>query len=174
VIDNYKSTVDVAGRPPKSFEAYVLGGNELDIAQAILSKKAAGIEPYGTKSVTVKDDAGYDQLIRYTPATQITVRLRFTITTDTRFPVDGGAQLKTAAISYIGGEDADGTLYVGLNMGADVITSRLIAFAYGVDGITDVKIEISTDGSTWTTGNLAVAQSEVAQTSANLITVVQL
>jgi uncharacterized phage protein gp47/JayE len=165
VIENYSHEEDAAGRPPKSFEAVVLGGDPADIGQTILSNKAAGIEPFGAETVTVIDIGGFTHTIRFSYAAPVMVHLRLTVSTTNSFPADGPAQLRTALIRYVGGEDADGTLYVGLNMGDDVVHSRLIAAAYGVSGVSDIQIEVSQDGNTWMVGNLAVAPNEAAQAS---------
>ncbi|MCZ8518893.1 baseplate J/gp47 family protein [Paenibacillus caseinilyticus] len=172
VIENFTNTTDAAGRPPKSFEAFVLGGLPQDIGQAILDTKAGGIQPWGTESVTVKDDSGTDRVMRFSYAVEVPVHQRITVTTDNRFPANGAAQVETAAIRYVGGEDADGTVYVGLSMGAEVVHSRIIAAAYSVEGVIDVKVELSTDGTSWQEGNLQIDANEVAQTAANLVTVV--
>ncbi|NQX68495.1 baseplate J/gp47 family protein [Paenibacillus alba] len=172
VIENYTSTTDSAGRPSKSFECYVLGGLASDIGQAIIDTKATGIEPHGSQSVTVKDDAGFNHIMKFSYASEINVHIKFTITQDTRFPVDGIALLKASAIKYIGGLDIDGMLYIGLNMGDDVVQSRLVSAAYSVEGIADIKVEISKNGTTWSENNLAIAPNEVAQTTHTLITVV--
>ncbi|NQX67989.1 baseplate J/gp47 family protein [Paenibacillus alba] len=171
VIENY-SILTVDGRPPKCFQAYVLGGNDADIGQAILDTKAGGIEPYGNVSVTVKDDAGFNHVMYFSRADEIGMNVRFAVKTTASYPRDGDDQLRTAAIRYIGGEDMDGTLYVGLNMGEDVVCSRLYALAYAVEGIEDVVPEISMDGVTWTKSNLSIAPNQVAQTAYGMVSVV--
>jgi len=172
VIENYTSTADGDGRPPKSFEAYVLGGEPSDIGQTILAVKAAGIQPWGSESVIVQDDGGFGHEMKFSYADEVTAHIRMTVSTDVRFPADGAAQLTSAVIRYVGGEDADGSVYVGLNMGEGVVISRLISAAYSVEGIVDVAIELSTDGTTWGTSNLSIAANEVAQTAHGVITVV--
>jgi uncharacterized phage protein gp47/JayE len=172
VIENNKSTTDTAGRPPKSFEAYVLGGQPEDIGQTILNTKAAGIESYGSESVVVNDISGTPHTIRFSYAEEVPVHVRVTVWKNTSYPADGDMQVRSAIVRYIGGEDSDGQLYVGLNMGESVIHSRLIATVYKVIGIEDAKVELSTDGSTWNEANIQVDPHEVAQTSHAIITVV--
>ncbi|WP_079908282.1 baseplate J/gp47 family protein [Paenibacillus sp. 32352] len=173
VVENYQTVKDANGRPPKSFEAYVLGGAAQDIGETIFNNKAAGIEPYGTESVTVIDDAGFEHTMKFSYAAEIPIYLKMTVTTNTSFPFDGVDQIKTAAIRYIGGKDADDSLYTGLNMGAKVVHSALVAIRSEIDGISDLKVEISKDGSTWVQDSVSIAPSEVAQTAYNLITVVK-
>ncbi|SFJ44490.1 Baseplate J-like protein [Paenibacillus sp. UNC496MF] len=171
VIENYTKTVDAGGRPPSSFEAFVLGGEDAVIGQTILNTKAAGIEPFGSTSVPITDISGQAHVMRFSRAVEKPQHVRVTLTKNSAFPATGNADIASAIVRYIGGEDASGQLYTGLNMGEDVILSRLIAAAYSVSGIDDVTIELSQNGSTWTSGNAAIAPQEVAQTSFSLIEV---
>lgn len=172
VIENNTMTMDAAGRPPKSFEAYVLGGKSKDIGQTILNTKAAGIESHGMESVVVEDISGNSHTIRFSYAVEVPIHIRVTVRTNNQYPADGDVQVESAIIRYIGGEDYDGQLYVGLNMGDDVIHSRVIAAVYKVAGIEDATVELSTDGDTWTQANIPIDQQEVAQTSHAIIEVV--
>ncbi|ALS27203.1 baseplate J-like protein [Paenibacillus sp. 32O-W] len=172
VIENNTMSTDAAGRPPKSFEAYVLGGAPAEIGQTILDTKAAGIESYGTESVVINDISGNPHTIRFSYAEEVQVHVRVTVRTNNQYPADGDVQVESAIIRYVGGEDYDGQLYVGLNMGDDVIHSRIIAAVYKVNGIEDATVELSTDGTTWTQANVSIDQQEVAQTSHAIIEVV--
>ncbi|MCC8435408.1 hypothetical protein HP567_012710 [Brevibacillus sp. M2.1A] len=172
VVENYKNVTDSDGRPPKSIEIYVLGGDPKEIAEAIFENKAGGIEPYGNQTETVKDDAGFEHIVRFRYAIEVPIQLRMTVVRSTSFPSDGASLLKTAAIKYIGGEDEDGIIYTGLNLGMPVIHSALVAVRTEVEGITDLIVELSKDGTTWTEGNIAIAPHQVAQTSFDKISVV--
>src|SRR5690606_33108430 len=141
VVENYTMDVDPDGRPPKSIECYVLGGESQDVAQAILETKAAGIETYGEETETVEDISGQQHTIKFTYAEEVDVYIKVTVTKDSRYPTDGDARLKTALIQYIGGEDEDGTLWVGLNMGQDVEYSRLVAIAHKIEGVVEFNTE---------------------------------
>lgn len=173
VVENVSMVPDSAGRPGKSFEAYVLGGTAADIGAAIFSKKAAGIESHGNESVTVMDLGGNAHEVHFSYAQTIDLAMRVTIDTTSSYPADGAALLKTALIKYVGGEDADGQLYAGLTMGADVVVSRMIATALTIPGVDDAAIELSLDGgSTWFAHNVTINQQQVAQTAAADIAVV--
>jgi len=56
--ENDGNEPDAEGRPPKSIEVIVDGGNDDEIASQILSKKTAGIGTYGTITVEVPDAFG--------------------------------------------------------------------------------------------------------------------
>jgi uncharacterized phage protein gp47/JayE len=172
VIENTANVVDSEGRPPKSFESYVLGGQAADIGAAIFGKKGAGIESFGNESVTVTDLAGYPHTVRFSYATTVSISLRVTMTKNSSFPIDGEAQIKTALVKYIGGGDTDGQIYAGLTMGSSVVYARLIAIALSVEGVLDAAIQLSTNGgSTWSQQNVVIQQQAVAQTSASQIVV---
>ncbi|KZN96171.1 hypothetical protein AZI98_08900 [Aeribacillus pallidus] len=163
VIENTQSTPDEAGRPPKSVSTYILGGDPDEIAQVIFSKKAAGIEAYGTEQVEVFDMAGFPHTIGFSRATEVPISIKLTIQKNDRFPAEGVQQVKTELIKYIGGEDADGTFYVGLNMGETVVFSKLINQVYKVDGVDDVHLVVGVKGQTPGTSNVTMDITEVAQ-----------
>lgn len=161
VENNTMNTIE--GRPPKSIECYVLGGEPGQIAGAILDTKAAGIETYGQETEIVNDISGQGHAIKFTFANEVNIYLKINLTKDNKYPTDGDRRLVTALIQHIGGEDTDGTFFVGLNMGEDVIYSRLIALIYRIDGVTDVDIEISTNGTSFAKNNVVINVNEVAQ-----------
>jgi uncharacterized phage protein gp47/JayE len=163
VIENNQSVPDEAGRPPKSVSTYILGGDPDEIAQVIFSKKAAGIEAYGTEQVEVFDIAGFPHTIGFSRATEVPISIKLTIQKNDRFPAEGVQQVKTELIKYIGGEDADGTFYVGLNMGETVVFSKLINQVYKVDGVDDVHLVVGVKGQTPGTSNVTMDITEVAQ-----------
>lgn len=163
VKNNNGKTTDEYGTPPNSYQTFVHGGSDEEIAQAILNTGPFGIQPYGTTYVTLKDDSENDQVIGFTRATEVPIHIRVNVTKNNLFPADGAKRIKSNLIRYIGGEDENGSVYVGLNMGESVILSRLIACCYQVDGIEDVHIELSKDGSTYSDENLSMDILEVAQ-----------
>ena len=171
VIENYIDVVDQYGTPPRSIQAFVLGGSDEEIAKAIHEKKAGGIQPYGTTYVDVLDLSGDVKQIGFTRANEVNVFIKVNVTTKTSFTSNGVDQIKTALIRYVGGTDINNNTYSGLNMGDDVIVSRLIARTYSVDGIEDVTIEVSTDGINFNDSNVVIGLQEVAQTHFNNIEV---
>ncbi|MFJ7841575.1 baseplate J/gp47 family protein [Lysinibacillus sphaericus] len=171
VIENYKDEVDQYGTPPRSIQAFVLGGSDEEIAKAIHEKKAGGIQPYGTTYVDVLDLSGEVKQIGFTRANEVNVYIKVNVTTNTSFTSNGVNQIKTALIKYVGGTDVNNNTYAGLNMGDDVVVSRLIAKTYSVDGIEDVIVEVSKDGVNYNDSNVIIGLQEVAQTHFNHIEV---
>lgn len=167
VIENYTESTDSEGRPKKSFQAYVLGGSSQEIGETIFENKPGGIRPYGDIEVDVTDIAEYPHKVYFSRAIEKSVYVNISISTNNAFPVDGDDQVKASIVRYIGGEGESGALFAGLNMGEDVIYSRLFSIIYQVDGLDDVNIELSTDGTNYSSGNLLVDIQEVAQTDYN-------
>lgn len=171
VIENYNDEPDQYNTPMRSFQTFVLGGDTQEIAETIFNTKAAGIRPYGTIEVDVKDIGDHEHKVYFSRATEVKIYQKIEITKNTAFPLDGEEKIKTALIQYIGGEDATGSLYTGLNMGDDVIHSKLISIIYKIDGIDDVKLSLSTDGVTYNESNLTIDIFQVAQADADAIEV---
>ncbi|GGA31020.1 baseplate J/gp47 family protein [Psychrobacillus lasiicapitis] len=173
VTENFGDEPDVYGAPMRSIQAFVLGGTDEEIAYAIFEKKAGGIQPYGTTYVNVIDDSGNPQLIGFTRAIEIPIYIKANVTTNSSFPSKGIDQIKSALIRYVGGVDVDSSVYAGLNMGEDVIESRLIARAYQVIGLEDITFELSTDGIDYSESNVNIGLQEVAQLNAANIEVTE-
>jgi uncharacterized phage protein gp47/JayE len=171
VIENYMDEPDQYGTPMRSFQTFILGGDNQEIADAIFNTKAAGIRPYGDVETVVKDIGGHEHKVYFSRASEVKIYQKIVITKNPAFPVDGESKIKTALIQYIGGEDASGSLYTGLNMGDDVIHSKLISIIYKIDGIEDVTLSLSTDGINYAESNVNIDIFQVAQADAEAIEV---
>ena len=171
VVENDQDTIDGEGRPPHSIECYVLGGDPADVGDTLLNFKAAGIRTHGDEDVTVTDDSGVDRVMRFSYATVVPVYLNIELTTNNLFPANGEERIISALASYIGGEDVDGNTFTGLNMGENVVYTKLIDIIYNVPGIVDLDLEISTDDVTFVKENIPVAINEVAETDPDKVVV---
>jgi len=171
VIENYEN-VAVNGNDPKSIHAYVLGGNAQDIAEAIHDKKAAGIKTMGAQVKTVVDASGISKTIRFDFAAQVSVYIEVDITTNAGFPAGGDILIKDEMVRLIGGTASDGTIYIGLQMGEDVIISQLNRAVFNIPGIDDVKIRVGTVAGSLAATNLVIADNQVAQTDTMKVTVI--
>jgi len=171
VIENNENTA-VGGNDPKSIHVYVLGGDAQSIAEAIYEKKAAGIKPMGTQVRTVYDASGNAQTVRFDYATQVNIYVEVDVTTNAGFPVDGITLVKDEIVQLIGGTASDGTIYVGSQMGEDVIVSQLTRAVFNITGVDDAKVRIGTSTGTLGTSNLVIADNQVAQTDTGKVTVI--
>lgn len=164
----------VNGIPPKAFQVYVAGGEDYNIALAILESKAAGIEAFGTTYVEVEDVNGYLHDIGFTRANEVLITVNVNIATNQYYSgTNGVTMIKDMIISYIGGELSDGTQANGLLIHQNVITSYISGLVWGVNGITDVNVTIARDSGTPSTDNIIIGEFEIARTMANIITVTE-
>ncbi|MNN01732.1 Baseplate J-like protein [compost metagenome] len=171
VIENNTMQPDAAGRPPKSFQVYVLGGDEHTVAETIFNTKSGGIETYGEISRPVLDVAGYEHTIKFSRAEEVPITVHVEVTKNDRYPADGDEQIRNAIIRYVGGEDAAGSYYNGLSMGASVVFTRLISSVYSVDGVDDVTLTVGKSTGSLNGANVPIQPFQVAQTKAASIEV---
>ena len=164
VIENNTASTDADGRPPKSFESYVLDGEPEDVAKTILQTKAAGIQAYGTETEIVTDDAGQEHAIGFTYAQEVNIEVNVEIVTNEAYHPDSDNLIRTAIIQYIGGQDEGGQVYAGLGMGDDVIYNRIIKLAMQIEGVENVDITINKVGESPGTSDIEIALTEVAET----------
>ena len=166
VVENDSNETDIDGRPPHSFETYVYGGEDkgAEIAQAIFGVKPLGIQTVGSTSVTIKDVSGDEQVIYFSPATNIQILVRMQIKTDDTFPADGISQIQTNVADRIN----------NLGLGESLILSTLYECAYRIGGVTEVRLlEVSTDGGEeYNTSNVVLSAYNVAICSGTSIEVV--
>ncbi|MNL54157.1 hypothetical protein D3C87_1774640 [compost metagenome] len=71
----------------------------------------------------------------------------------------------------MGGEDAAGSYYNGLSMGASVVFTRLISSVYSVDGVDDVTLTVGKSTGSLNGANVPIQPFQVAQTKAASIEV---
>lgn len=173
VIENDTWEFDAEGRPPKSFETVVLGGLDEPIARKILELKPGGIQPYGSTVVEIMDDRGLTHQIGFTRATTVPIYIKIYRKVSHQFSIQGDELLVAKAIEYVGGTHLNRT-YDGVGMSEDVIVSRLESRLFAVDGLVDVRVELSKDGVNYTNSNIEIGFPEVAETDSSKIEVLPL
>jgi hypothetical protein len=122
--------------PPKAIECIVFDGidqsaSDTAIAQAIWDGKPSGCETFGFTSALAVDEQGNNRVVYFTRSTIRNVYLEYDVKVDlSRFPSDGVAQIKAAAV--LKGDDRD--------VDDDVIALALRAAVLepSVRGVTDV------------------------------------
>lgn len=141
VISNRTLLVDAFGIPPKSFRAIVWPDPgafpaDQEIYEAIWEKQPAGIGSDGTRSATVTDSQGFDQVVSYSLATALPLTIEATLTTDPDFyPGDGDDQVAAAIEAYVS----------TLSIGSDFVNvTCLCAIVASVPGITSLTILATT------------------------------
>ena len=166
VIENKTGAVDAQGRPANSFECYAYGGEEYEqeIAEAIFAKAPAGIPTCSTSSnpviKTVVDDSGTEHTIKFSHTEEIDVYISIKYKRNSSFETDGESKIERILTEYIN----------GLGVGKPVVYSSLYGKIHSVAGVTEVtELSLSTDGSSYSSANIAVNQWQVAQTDATQI-----
>ncbi|MBQ8717942.1 MAG: baseplate J/gp47 family protein, partial [Clostridia bacterium] len=130
VIVNDTDETDNEGRPPHSFECFVLGGDEYskEIAEAIVDKRPVGIRTVGDNAVTITDVSGTERIVYYSPAKKVPVNVRVSIKTTPSFRDDGVAQVQLSVADYIN----------TIGIGNSLVLSTIYGHIYSVLGVQEV------------------------------------
>jgi len=152
VFENDTLLVDSNGRPPKSYEVVVNGGDTQQIADTIWDTKPAGIATFGSQSETVLDSQGQTQTVNFSRPTEVEIYVEIDLTVDTSFPVNGIAAAQQAIV----------TRGNAFGIGANVIVSpKLICALDPIPGILSVVIRIGTSPSPTLSNNILIAANEI-------------
>ena len=168
VIENDTNAVDLDGRPPKCFEAFVLGGVDADIATTIFNSKSAGIQAYGSVTELVTDSQGINHTIEFSRPNELDIYMIVNITPNTNpsegavYPVDGDTQIQNAIIQFVGNE---------YKIGQDVIVNQLYTPINTISGVIGIEILIGTAPSPTLSNNISVSNTEIAVFDSSRITV---
>lgn len=155
VYENDQDTTDADGRPPHSIEAVVNGGESDEIGLTIWQKKSAGIDTYGSQSVSINDSQGFPHTINFNRPLIVPIYLRITVTEypEEALPPNAQAMITEAVLNY------GNTLTVG----NDVILQRFMGAIYqNVAGIGYITVTASTDGNTYSSNNISIDVRHVA------------
>lgn len=153
------------GRPPKSFELVVQGGDDVEIAESIWENKPAGIEPFGSTSQAIVDSQGFPQTVKFSRPTAVPIYLEVDLTTGDDFPADGLDQVEAALLAFGN----------GLGIGKDVVVFPALVCAIGtVAGILDVAVRIGVAPGPTLDNNIVIAAAEISTWDSSRITVIEL
>lgn len=167
VVENVDSVPDSEGRPGKSFETIVLGGDEDEIAQAIWEAKPAGIETYGSITKSVTDTQGIAHEINFSRPTEVDIYMIINITPNTDanegelYPADGDDLVEEAVLEY----------GAGFQLGQDVVVNRFYTPINTVPGVIGIEILVGFSSPPTSSANLAIGPGELAKFDSTRITV---
>ena len=131
--ENYTDFIDEDGRPPHSIEFIVDGGNEEEIAAAILDRRAAGIQTFGSIKVDVATEYGDSVPVCFNRPEYVLVWMKVILDADIRHLPTNYASLTVDAI-------LEST--AGLKAGDSLLTQTLNDGIYSmVGGLTYVSIQ---------------------------------
>lgn len=165
-----RTSQEVDGRPLKSFEIVVIGGDNTAIAQTILDTEAVGIEAVGTSSEFVPDSQGVFVESFFSRPDPVWVHLivEYTLHGEEDFPVNGEGLMIEAAL--IVGES--------WRIGGDVLPMRLRAPMASIPGLEEVVISVAYSATefgapgSFSTDKLPIGSKSLANLSSSRISVV--
>lgn len=149
---NRTNTTDGNGLPPHSINITVLGGTDADIGAKLLEAMPAGINTYGSETISVLDEYGNNETFYFDRVTEKPVYLIINLTDDGTYNTGDNANIKTLLVDY----------FSTLNNGSDVINWKLIGALESINGIADIEIKQGFLPTPTTTTNLTVAANEKA------------
>ena len=160
------------GRPPKSYEAVVMGGDAREIAGAIFENGPAGVQAFGrTETIDVRDDEGNLWEIGFSRPSGLFVWIEVDIrlNREESFPPNGLPLIRESIEEWGAGN---------LDVGIDLIFQRLKIPVYRVPGIAwaDIRVAAAStleppgDGD-YVTANIEVGETEIALIDRGRITV---
>jgi len=140
----YENNTDgsVDGMPPHSIEAVVEGGTDNEIMTVLLNYKPAGIEPFGTESGSIVDNAGVTRDFKWSRPTTDDVYVDVNITPGTAWEAGFVDQVKQKVIEHVGGTDDSAVVWPGQGIGNTVFSWRIIAALRTLVGIDDVQVYV--------------------------------
>lgn len=165
---NPEPSADSDGVPGHGVAVYIpstVTATDAEIGAAIWHCIGAGISSHGSVSVEVTDVAGNPQTVEFSRVTGTALSLSVTVTEydEETLPSDYVAAIKEALVAFAATEYA---------AGKDIIIQRLEGVvSLNVQGVETVAVTATFDGTTASSGRIAVDSSTFATLSADNITV---
>ncbi len=132
VEENDTIDVDSKGRRPKSYECFISGGSEDEIAKIVWDTKPAGIMTEGKITKVVVDNNGDEQYIKFSrPDNEYAfIKVVYSVYNPNVFPSNGEELIAQAIVNYGRSLDA----------GQDLLPSRFSSFVMNsVEGLLEVE-----------------------------------
>lgn len=161
-----RSNYEKDGMPPHSFEIVVTGGTDQEIAETIYKYKPAGIETHGNVSRPVEDINGDEIIIKFSRAISVPIYVRVTVLslTDEEELTDSLASAIISAVLTYGNS---------LQISQDVFYQRFYGPIFSnTSGVENIKVEVSTDGTTYKEDDISIGKAEQATFSDSRISVI--
>lgn len=143
------------GRSAHGIVVTVLGGDDQDIAKTI-DKYRAFAYTDGTIEVGLFDINGTPYSVRFSRPEIVPIKVKLSLTTDTNvFPTDGMLRIQNALIDYVS----------NLNVGEDVVWSKLFTPINSVNGQSVNELLIGKVGESLGTANIVIEHNQLASLS---------
>lgn len=163
VFENDTDITDAFGRPPHSFEAVVLGGDNQEIRDTIWQVKPAGIRSYGDVSGSITDSMGFSHTVQFSRPTPVSIYVIVNIVSNpSEFPVGGATAVAQSIVNF--SEETFG-------IGDDVIMIKLFSAIEDIAGVLDCDFLIGTSPAPATDANIAINDDEISDWDTARITV---
>lgn len=147
--------VPFEGRSAHGIVVTVLGGDDQEIAQTI-DKYRAFAYTDGTIEVGLYDINGTPYSVRFNRPEIVPIQIKLSLTTDTNvFPTDGMLRIQNALIDYVS----------NLNVGEDVVWSKLFTPINSVDGQSVNNLLIGKVGESLGTETIVIEHNQLASLS---------
>jgi len=147
--------VPFEGRSSHGIVVTVLGGDDQEIAQTI-DKYRAFAYTDGTIEVGLYDINGTPYSVRFNRPEIVPIQIKLSLTTDTNvFPTDGMLRIQNALIDYVS----------NLNVGEDVVWSKLFTPINSVDGQSVNNLLIGKVGESLGTETIVIEHNQLASLS---------
>jgi hypothetical protein len=173
-VTSSSDTIDGLLIDGNSIRIVVLGGDDNDVAEALVARKSIGSGWSGGTTVPYTDQySGQTYSVKFDRPTELRMLVRFTIRADSVQAADPSVVLPQAAVDYAAGLLSGEN---GLTIGADVSPFELAgagARAAPEIIITKVEVALFDVSPTYSTDTYSVALSEVATIGADDVSVVQ-
>lgn len=147
VVKQNNSMEEKGGMPPKSIKAIVLGGTDEEVAKAILSTKAAGIEACGSITVIVSDNIGELHDIKFSRATEIPIYVKVIVKGEANERIT--EEIKSRVIKHIN----------EIGMGKPVVVSKIVSLSFLLE-LEDIEVMVGRS-ETLQKENLQMSDEEV-------------
>jgi uncharacterized phage protein gp47/JayE len=168
-----RDILEFEGRPPKSYEAVVVGGDDQEIAEVIFDKGPAGIQAYGTTHKIVKDDEGFDWDIAFSRPVEKYLWIKIVCSRNGEESLDPNwiTQLQENITSWASSN---------LGVAVDFMYQKLFRPIYDVRGIglADIKVAVTDNltpppASAYHAENIEIGEVEIGIIDRSRITVTE-
>lgn len=161
IFENRSIEEDSEGRPGKSFEVIISGGDDQEIVEKIWELKPAGIETFGNIERTITDSMNLPHQIFFSRAVPIYlwVSAEITLYDEEIFPQNGLNAIKDQIMIYGN----------SLGVGDDVIVQRFFGFIFQIPGIATIDLKVATSETAeglpgaYSDQNLEISAREIAE-----------
>lgn len=163
-IEENSTGAAIESLPAHSFRCFVYAPTSARqaIAEAIFSKKPIGISTVGDVSSQVMDISGAAHTVLFSWTKEVGIYVRCRISVDKNYTDNSLQAIKDNLIDKLN----------RYSNGQSVTSTSLYAAIYGANGVADVtSLEISSNGTAYSTNAIVIESSEVARISADNIEV---